>query len=283
MIAIAGYSVSSKAVNWDDKLNLDNFALVFDDSVLVDCESTYILDDNNLLDMWNFDIENYLSPTTDGWGIQRHNATTRDLNFQLYIQWDDREGYEQSLDRVKEILTTTEWFLEFTLSWERRKLKTSINWFAEQSQTKNKINIGIFDVSMLAIWDIQTKYNQSQVFTNFSQNWQIFVENDGSKLMYPDIFVTFGTWSSWITKISLVVDWYTFSVTWSYNAWDTIVMYWENADETKLQLAYLDWVQQESDWRYPRIKKGGSIVFIQFEGWAVANTQVSFSYKNKRY
>lgn len=279
MVTIAWSTIASNPVSWEVENNIDWFAVVFDNTVIADCENTFITIDNNLIDMWNFDFDFFLSPTTDGWWVYRHNATTRTINLVLHFLYDTKQQFEKKVDHIKEKITTTQGRLEFNYNEKRRRIKASITNFSERQETKNQNNAWLFDVSLSCIWDMQDKYTTSQTIYQVTWNTQITAYNNWTKLVYPNILITFGVGTN-CTQFTIKHWEYSFIVTWSFLSWDTVVLYWENENKTLEFDAFKNWVKQTSSWLYPTIWKWWENFVFEFV-WSVVDTKISLFYKQK--
>lgn len=281
MIAVSWFAVSSKAVNGDELSSFLDSPLVFDGKIVVDCDKVVILEWDNLIDWPNFDIEWYLSPIQDWWWVYRHNATTRTIEFTLLIRGDTVIEYEQKVSEIKEILTTTQRYLEFTNEGIRKRIKCSLDSFTEEGSSKDKNKLWEFRVIMEAYWDVESLESFWAVFENISSDTSIFVINPGTKLAYPNIYVTFWAWSS-CTEVSFGYWDYTYTVFWSFSWWDTIIWYWVNPNPRN-ELRFFEWTNVlVSSWPYPTIGKFWQSINVSFV-WTPVDVSIWFSYNKKYY
>lgn len=264
MVQSVNYQINSKtlawwALNWNYNLSTtpqDNFVFNW---YSLDNWSSIRVQTVNYDDVWEIEWNIYNAPQTDWWWVLWHFFRAKQIIFRLSLKSNTLEDLNDLVDDFKKNIRETEWDLDIKVNWNIRSTKASL--------TSLKFNRQFYHITFIQPIELifstiepnwKDKYYTVEEFQNVTSSTLEEVINTSSyKTDYRIQFAFAWSWISWVTQVSIEIDWYEVEIQETITNNDVLIFDWEEKQCT------LNWTIIDYSW-----------VFTKFNPWT---NQIQFT------
>lgn len=240
------------------------------------CNSTYCVQMNNYRNIADIDLQTFIAPQTDWWGVLGKFYQQKTISFVMAIKAATKSELNEKIDILKYETSKTEWLLEITVDWVVRVAKATVT-----DLTFPRIKSG--DTT---IWDINIAFKTVEPhfylkkavgvsYTNITNDLNEEITNNGTAKTNPIFYFLFKTWIATLSSVAITVWGFTITVAETITDTDVLIINWEDK-EVMLNSVVVDYTGV-----FPELAVWSNPINFVFSPWATFDVDISTIYKQK--
>jgi hypothetical protein len=228
----------------------------------------------NQLDLPTFNLVSYKSPLVDNWGVVTHLITQRDLEFEVYIKWDDREDFEDKVQAFKKKIVQREWTLQLKIGSQSLVCTASVTEFKRTE--RDAPYASTFSLKFRSLDNYTEPFLTQLSYLNTVANFQWWITNEGHRETDLSITMSF-TNAVALTQIVVETNWFPLTINQTINVWDVLFI------DSVTWVVQLNAVNIDYDWLLPFLQTNPSLTWFNpveftFNGWSTVDVNIVLFY-----
>lgn len=267
--------ISQLPIGWEIKWTASiSDGVLFNWQTLTDCE-TLFTSKGNYDDINKVKLETYDAPQVDGGWVLSYHINWKSIELNLIMRYDTEAELNAWIDNLKQRLAVAEWELEIEVNWEIRVAIVSLTWLTFNRDFKSKTIQSDIQINFEAMNHFYSKNQDSRTFF-MTGDYNIDIWYTGTVYSFYKMYLVFNAWTSWITNIDIVKNWYTFSISEEITEWDILII--DGIEKT----VTLNWNFVDYEGIFQRLDVWNNPFTINFNSWANVVCTNTLIYNKKR-